>query len=122
MAAYDYKIGTTAVGMVTLTSLGITAPMTEYSIAVDSVTLGDGSEKGVGSPTAIWHWGFLTGTQRASLRTYCTGTSATVYIRTKKDDNTYDNFFAILVWPLREQRVAGRVVDFTIQLRELIAI
>lgn len=120
--AYLYEIGATEIGMVTLESLGLKAPKNEYAIYANSITLGDGSERGVGSPMFVWNWGYLTSAQRATLRAYCTGKSANVFIKTIKDDNSYVTYSAIMVWPNSEERAAGRVLDFSIEFRQAEAV
>lgn len=118
--AYEFKIGATVEGMVTLTSLGIPAPKYEYGKYSGEIVLGDGTARGVGLPLTAWHWGFLTPAQRDALRTYCTGKSAIVYIRTIKDDGTYADYQAVMIWANQEERQAGRIIDFTLDFRNMV--
>lgn len=118
----EFKIGTTEVGMELLQDLGIPSPYYEYATSTGSLTLGDGSERAVGAPATSWHWGFLTATQRTALKALCPGRSAEVFIRTKVDDNTWADFQAIMVWPNSENRQAGRVVDITVDFRQMVGI
>lgn len=122
MSEYEFSIGATEAEMVTLQAIGLPAPYYEYAAATGSITLGDGSEQAVGAPATSWHWGFLTANQRSALKSYCPGRSAEVFIRTKIDDETYADFQAILVWPNSENRQASRVVDFTIDFRNMVVI
>ena len=119
---YEFKIGTTEAGMELLEVLGLPAPYYEYAASTGSITLGDGSERAVGSPATSWHWGFLTAAQRTALKALCPGRSADVFIRTKIDDETYADFQAIVVWPNSENRQASRVLDFTIDFRQMVEI
>jgi len=118
----EYEIGSSFGGMVTLFSLDILAPRCDYIPYAASVVLGDGQVFGIGKPATQWHWGFLTAAQRASLRSYCSGSSATVYIRSRADDNAFYEYSAILVWPANEERVGGRVIDFTLEFRSMVII
>lgn len=122
---YEYNIATEAdgiAGFVTLTSLGLPAPLCDPAKAPDSITLGDASERLVGAPMSEWHWGFITSSARAALRALCPdGISARVYIRSLDGDgtNTFVNYLCVMVWPIREQRSSGRVLDFTLQFRDM---
>lgn len=119
--AYEYKIGSTLGGLTLLSALGIPAPQHDfvpYSVPVDG---GDGKQIGHGWPTDEWHWGFLTAAQRATLRTYIPGSSATIFIRDLKDDGlTWKDFQVEAIWPLGEDRQAGRRLDFTIRFRAMV--
>lgn len=118
--AYEFKIGATAETMVTLLSLGVPAPKYEYGIFSGEIVLGDGTARGVGFPVTAWHWGFLTSAQREALRTYCPGKSAIVFMRTIKDDGTYADFEAVVIWANQEERQAGRIIDFTLSFRNMV--
>lgn len=128
--AYEYKISTQADGvggLVLLTSLcsdfiGLPAPLSDPAKAVDSIMLGNSIERLVGAPTTEWHWNFITSAARAALRAYCPdGISSNVYIRTLSTDGdgTWKNYLCVMVWPIREQRSSGRVIDFTLQFRDM---
>jgi len=47
---------------------------------------------------AYWTFPLLSLDERNQLKSFCPGYSATVYIRTKKDDDTYANFQCIMNW------------------------
>ena len=118
--AYEYEIGADIGTMVTLSSLGIHAPKCEYGKYSGEITLGDGTARGVGLPMTVWHWSWLTADQRDALRAYCAGKSAIVFIRSLKDDLTYEDYEAVLVWPTNEERQAGRVLDFNLEFRNMV--
>lgn len=120
--ANEFEIGTAVDSTVTLASLGVPAPKYEYGLYAGEIVLGDGTSRGVGFPVTVWHWSFITAAQRTALRTYCTGKSAVVFIRTIKDDNTYADFEAIMIWPTHEERSAGRVLDFSLEFRNMVEI
>lgn len=121
--AYEFKIGLFAggvAGMVDIFTLGLPAPQQEYRKGADSISLGDNSERLIGSPIAGWHWAFQQSAARTALRVYCpNGISNKVYIRTLDDTNNYKNYLCTLVWPISEPRVAGRVLDFTLEFRNM---
>lgn len=117
-----YKIGTTLENMVTLASLGIADPKSTFQPYTELVPLDSGKERGQGFPVATWQWGFLTVAQRNALRAYCTGASSSVYIQTRKADSSdvFDDFTAIMVWPLAEERDAFRRIGFVIRFKHLV--
>lgn len=116
----EYEIGSSYIGMATLASLGLPAPRCDFVPFADYATLGDGSVMGLGKPATQWHWGFLQDAQRETLKTYCAGSSAVVYIRSRADDNEFYEYEATLVWPANEERAGGRVLDFTLEFRLMV--
>jgi hypothetical protein len=124
MAQYSYQIGTTSGGTTNVESLSpaLPAPRSTFEPWSVPIKLGDGTVRGGGYPTATWNFGVLSRAQRDKLRTYCTGKSASVYIRTKTTDNTdsYKYFSAVMIWPDEEERVATRRLDFVIEFRMLV--
>lgn len=102
MADYDYEIGTTAANLQNLEDdLGIPppypAPFREWAAVY---TCGDGKVRGDGFPSVEWRFDYLSAAHIAALRVYCTGKSASVYIKTLKADGTsYGTYSAILIWP-----------------------
>ena len=128
MATYDYQIGASygALANVEGLSTPVPAPKSSYRPYASSVPLGDGSFRGTGYPVATWRFGYLTAAQRNMLRTFCTGKSASVYIKTRITDavsgasDAYKIFTAIMVWPDEEERQAGRRLEFEIEFRHLV--
>ena len=78
----DFQIGATLGGLVTLDSLGIPMPHPVYKAGVSKVKLGSNAARLLGAPTVEWTWGFLTQSQRDTLRTYVPGASADLFIIT----------------------------------------
>lgn len=113
----DYSIGTTVGNLVTLDTLGLPAPhatFLEFTVAVERA---DALIAGLGRGLAVWSWGFITQSQYNALRTgYCTGKSASVVIRTLKDDGTFANFNAVIIWPKqavpKNESIIGFVLNF----------
>jgi len=117
-----YQIGTTLVGLVTVTSLGLKNPKSTFKPYSELIPLGNGKMRGAGLPVATWNFGFLTQTQRDALRVYCTGASANVFIETRKTDSSdvFDQFSAIMIWPEEEERDNFIRLDFTVEFRQLV--
>lgn len=124
MPAYNFMLGSGSASMVnveTLASNTMPAPKARYRTYSRPLELGDGTRRGAGWATAEWRWGFLTAAQRDALRAYCSGASATAYIRTRNEAQAYAYLTGVMVWPEEEQRDAGRCLDFAIQFRALTA-
>ena len=121
---YEYQImlGATPETMVNLESLGMPAPKVEYQPYVEAIELGDGSIRGWGLPIAVLRWGFLPQADRDTLRTYCTGASAEVYVRLNTTDSAdeWRTFQAIMVWPTAEVRDAARRLNFDLLFKQMI--
>jgi hypothetical protein len=124
MSQYSFEIGTTQVGMTNLESLAVPVvpPAWTYRQYSEEIQLGDGTVQGQGWPTATWHWGFIKKAMKASLKTFCAGKSAVVYIKTYKPDRTTGTFRAVMVWPAEDEDYAERTQDFTIEFRRLEAV
>lgn len=115
----EFAIGTTQAGMVTLKSLGIPDPLPGYEPYSQDFDQADALVSGHGWALDVWRWGFLSLVQLASLRAYCPGRSAQVYIRTVKDGKVAAEFRAVLIWQKKENRVSGKVLDVVLQFRLL---
>lgn len=117
------KIGTAAGGVggaVNLKSLGLPSPLMDYQEFSVDIPLPDGSVRGAGWPLAEWHFGYLTADQYSALAAYKTGKSTPVTMRTRVTGNTYDTFFANMIWPERERWESNCVIDFTIRFTALV--
>lgn len=124
---YSYEIGTTAGNMVNVETLAngtMPAPKATWRPYTELRTLGNLDVRGVGYPVVTWTWGILTRAQRDALRTYCTGASAAVYIKTQGIDNSdaYLTVTAFMVWPEEEQRDATRRKEFSIEFRKPVSV
>jgi hypothetical protein len=97
----DFKIGTTESGMTNIESLTVPLPLPEFDFLpfARTVSLGSGGTRGVGSPMATWNFQMLSLEEYTQLRTFCTGSSAEVFIRTRIDDDTYADFSAKMILP-----------------------
>lgn len=116
----------TITAMVNLESIGTNyqPPRSTFAPWVATVDLGNGLSRAMGRPLASWQWGVISLAQRNSLRAYCTGKSARVYIRTRKNDSSdaYVTYDAVMMWPDEETKQAGRRFPFTIEFRDLVAL
>jgi len=112
MAQYEYQIATSAestgglVNLETISSKG--AGYYDMNPPFDGrVELypyvykdQDGYTEADGYPTCRWAFGHITKNQIATLRQYCSGKSAQVYIRTRlQNDEGWGNYLAIMHWP-----------------------
>ena len=128
----DFKIATQAAGvgaLVTLKSLGIPNPHPIYNPGVGVVKLGDRSARTLGAPSLQWHWGFVTYAQRDTLRTYCPGASAPVYIVSPTTEkvsgvsNAAQTYLCQMWWPAPltpEDPQTGRRLQFVISFWQLV--
>lgn len=93
------------------------APRSFFTEFSKMVPLGNGRVRGLGWSQVLWKFGFVSQALRNALRTYCTGASNAVYIRSREDDTSraYQFYSCSLVWPIgRENNQAGRVLDFVL--------
>lgn len=124
MPVYEYKIGTILVGMTNIESLTTPVPNPKpfYRPYVEIVETLSGNDFGRGPAEVDWVWNIFTREQRDQLRTFCTGSSSLVYIRTRTNDNSdeYKNYQAVMHWPLDEERDAGKRLDFKITFTHLV--
>jgi hypothetical protein len=115
---YDYKIGSTLVGLTNLEGLTVPLPPPHaiYKSYQNIVPLGDMTTRGIGFPSAVWRWASLTDAQRDQLRSFCAGSSAEIYIRTRTNENTneYKSFKGVMIWPTEEDPDSYSKVDFII--------
>ena len=93
-------------------------------------TLGNGAQRGMGLPTATWHWSHLNEAQRRALRNICPGASAHVYIRIPLNDTDlygeleWATFDCYMWWPVREEtkEMSKQVLDVTIQFKSMVQV
>jgi len=120
----EFEIGTTLVGMTNLVDLTVRVepPRSQYFPYSRTVTLGNGTKRGLGAPMAVWGFALLTLEERNQLKEFCDGASAEVYIRTKLNEDTYADFSATMIWPDEEERWYGEKRNMTITFRNLVLI
>lgn len=118
---YNYQIGSTSstTNVEELTT-PLPAPRSAYNEFSQRVELVSGGVRGGGWLVVTWTFDFLSSAQLAQLRTFCTGKSATVYIRTLNESDpypTYEYLTGTMVWPdgplqKREGKYQNIVIEF----------
>lgn len=123
MTEYSYEIGstssTTNVESLTIPVNPPRGTFVEYTREYDKA---DGQVGGDGYPAAVWHFDILTQAQVTQLRTFCSGKSALVYIKTRRYDGTFVKYSAIMIWPsdqMKKRVAGGKYLDLEIEFRQL---
>lgn len=120
---YEYKLGTSAGGMVLLSDLGLKAPKHGFVPFSKYIDMGDGGVQGNGWPEDEWYWGFLTSAQRQTLKEYVPDAGARIFVRDLLDDGlTWQDFECEAVWQQREDRQTGRRIGFSLMLRAMVEV
>lgn len=134
MPKYSYEIGTARGSMTNLESLAtpVRPPKFSYEPYSKPLPLGNGTIRGGGWPKTKWHWDQLTAAERDQLRTFCSGASAQVYIRTRVNANStspaqvdqYKYFSAVMIWPNPEgdREMGGLRMNFEIQFQAMVEV
>lgn len=121
----DFEIGNTLEEMTNLSQLEtpVEHPKSQY-VPYRTVNKGNGGKRGTGFPVAQWDFPLLTLNERNQLKEFCPGASADVYIHTKLNDDSYEDFKAIMIWPdgPEDRWVAGEKKNFSILFRNLVPI
>jgi len=106
MALSDFKIGTTSsTTNIEALATSLPVPRAPFSPYQKTAIAASGLTIGKGFPSCQWIFSMLTAAQRTQLRVFCTGASATVYIRTMTNEaDAYANYQAIMHWPESELR------------------
>lgn len=126
MAIRSFEIGTTYAGMVnveTLTADPNMSPNSTFLPYSATVQMASGIVVGRGFPLATWSWGYIETDLFAALRVICPGASATVFIRTLKEDfSTYGYYTGRMIWPdLNSYEFrAGKRMPFRVQFDRLV--
>lgn len=121
----EFMIGATLETLILLEELAVpvTPPKSQFMPYARTVTLGSGGKRGTGFPVAIWEFALITLEERDELKTFCEGASQAVYIHTKRNDDTYADYSAEMIWPEGiEDRWYGEKKNFTIVFRNLVLI
>jgi len=121
----EFEIGATLDDMTNLSDLEtpVEHPKSSYLPFARTVNKGNGGKRGVGFPVAQWDFPLLTLAERNQLKEFCEGASAHIFIRTKKNDDTYADFEGEMIWPdSTEDRWYGEKKNFSILFRNLIEV
>lgn len=123
MGAYSYEIGSSLAGMVNVENLSTPLPapksMEFYQPYTQYIPAGDGTVFGAGWAVTEWHWGYVTKAQYEQLKTFCSGASSEVYIKTRKNDGTYATYKAVMVWPQTHNIQGDIYLEFTLKFQRL---
>ena len=113
-----YRIGAAAVSMVSLESIGVPLPKASPVDYAEYITLGDGSNRGVGWLCCEWRFAHLTLTQLATLQTYI----GNIYVQTLTESGVYLNYTAFMVLPPRKPPKVDFVMDYAVEFRMMVAV
>jgi len=117
---YEYKMGTSQASLSLLSDLGIPAPHHNFVPSSSERVLGNGATRAVGWPEDEWYWGFLSGSQRATLRIYVPERGAHIFIRDLLDDGlTWQDFEVEAEWMKQEDRATGRRLGFSLKFKAM---
>ncbi len=120
--ASTYRIGTATNNKVTLDTLVGRDPQPAAAHYASYSMLGDGTARGVGWLQCEWRWFAISRDEITALRTYCTGTSAAVYITTIDTDGVFTGYSATMIWPqIPEPHMGEFFNDFVVRFIELVA-
>lgn len=123
MAVGDFKIGTSVLGLTNIEGLTTPLPVPRVTRPTyELVKLGDGSYREIGFPICSWTWPQLTIAQVEQLRTFCSGSSVSIYIRTltKVSATSYANYLATMIWPDDEDSRGGYVFNLMIKFESMV--
>jgi hypothetical protein len=120
----SYGLGATSAGIVSLETIGVPWPSKAAPARYAKyVKLGDRQTRGMGELTTTWRFVDLDEIGITALRTYCSGSSAAVYMRTLAEDMTYKVYAAIMTWDQSVPQVkAGMHVDVAIEFSAMVAV
>lgn len=115
-----YEIGATYGGMTALSTLTEPVPDPKSNFIPYSryVQLGNGEVRGLGWAEAVWRWSVMpTRAQRDQLKTFVSGASAEVYIKTRKNESedSYQVYTAVMIWPQEEEKQYSTRRNFEIR-------
>lgn len=131
MPRYEYSIGLTKAGLTNVESLAtpLNPPKGLYTEATAIFDKADGNVSGHGFPVVTWIFDVLTVAMVAQLRSFCTGQSAEVWIKTRISPDSltstdgYRVFNGIMIWPsqdyMTKRQMGGKYLGLEIQFRRL---
>ncbi len=108
-----FEIGTTSstTDLASLTT-PLTAPRAPFKSSARVRQAVDGTSIGQGLPVCVWTFSRLTPAQREQLRSFCSGASAVVYIKTRTNEadvphsvaaDSFQKFKAVMHWPVEDE-------------------
>jgi hypothetical protein len=116
----EYVYGQAGLDLLSELTEPVPFPQASYKPYAEIEDLGDLTRLGVGWPSAEWRFPILTLVQRNQLREFCLTASEWVYIRTIDDGANYNDYLAVMVWPVDESAIqAGMVFDLVVRFEGL---
>jgi hypothetical protein len=115
MSDYEYELGATEVGMVNIETL-ISAVPSGVTFTYTPVVrvAGNGLAIGDGYPTCEWSFEYLSWADFGTMLAFLgSSESASVYIKTRRPDNTYDTYTAVMHRPLVPQEAKQTIGGWT---------
>lgn len=113
-----YEIGTTLVGLASLSSLGIAQiPKADPVDYAEYVNKGNGTSGGVGWLTCAWRFAVLTVAELDILDAF----EGACFIRTLTHAGLYTAYSAIMVLPPRQSPLVDYYSDYVVVYRALVA-
>ena len=115
MSEYEYKIGLSESGMANIETLISAVPsgVTFVYSSVVSIS-GTGTAVGDGYPTCEWSFEYLSWTDFGTMLAFLGGLeSAVVYINTRRPDNSYDTYTAVMHRPSVPQEAKQTIGGWT---------
>ena len=85
----------------------------------------DGGQSTQGMPTAVWTFGILDQTMVNTLRAYTPNFAAQVYLSTRTNAGTFQDYVGVMVWPQKQddaRQFGGVFANLEIVFRSLIKI
>jgi hypothetical protein len=98
-APTTFEIGSALGSIATLTSLGAIEPESQFIDYSTTVKTGSGKVRGLGLPSATWHYGYLYQAQYDALRAFCPTAGASVCIATLNNDMDYVRYNGFMEFP-----------------------
>jgi hypothetical protein len=116
----EYVYGQAGLDLLSELTEPVPFPQASYKPYAETEDLGDLTKLGIGWPSAEWRFPILTLAQRNQLREFCLTAAAWVYIRTIDDGANYNDYLAVMIWPVDESAIhAGMVFDLVIRFEGL---
>lgn len=118
MAVYSYAIGLTQETLANVETLCGAPPVGYFQPYGRVYTLATGETVGDGFPVIRWRFELISSAGLQELRDLCPGASRELFITTRKDDETFGTFQAIMHWPLTamgRRTFRGYYRDFEIE-------
>ena len=124
MPDYNYQLGTTEANMVNIETLISAVPSGVIFVYSSIISIsGIGTAVGDGYPSCEWSFEYLSWADFGTMLAFLNGLeSAIVYINTRRPDNTYDTYTAVMhrpVVPQDAKQIIGGWTQITFRFTRL---